>query len=187
MDVSLSSTMQWFFVRSHVLFVMLLGFTVLCGIAVHKSSLAQIRATREIGLRIIVVGSATEAREIVDLLKKGKDFATLAKQRSTDPTAAEGGFMGRLDPATLRSELRDAVKDLAPGQLTDMVKIPSGYAVLKVESESAVSQESSEQQTSKPSGMLPISSRGNVRYPPDVAGAVDGRTRIPRISTGLEP
>jgi parvulin-like peptidyl-prolyl isomerase len=40
--------------------------------------------------------------------------------------------MGKVDPATLRSELRDALKGLGPGQTTGIIKLPSGYAIVKV-------------------------------------------------------
>jgi peptidyl-prolyl cis-trans isomerase D len=55
------------------------------------------------------VGSADEAQRILESLKKGEDFAALAKQKSTDATADDGGYMGKIDPATLRPELREAL------------------------------------------------------------------------------
>ena len=122
-----------------------------------------------VGLRIIVVSSPTEAQQILDRLAKGKDFAALAKAKSTDPTADGGGFMGRLDPASLRPELRDALQGLSPGQLTGVIKIPSGYAILQIMPE--------EQSTAgigmSSSQMLPLTGRGSVRYTPDISGAVD--------------
>ncbi len=56
----------------------------------------------------------------------------MAKAKSTDPSADDGGFMGKLDPATLRPELRDALQGLGPGQLTGVIKIPAGYAILQI-------------------------------------------------------
>jgi parvulin-like peptidyl-prolyl isomerase len=40
--------------------------------------------------------------------------------------------MGDVDPKLLRAELRDALQVLEPGKLSGIVKIPSGYAILKV-------------------------------------------------------
>src|SRR5256886_993563 len=77
--------------------------------------------------------------------------------------------MGRLDPASLRPELRDALQGLSPGQLTGVIKIPSGYAILQIMPE--------EQSTAgigmSSSQMLPLTGRGSVRYTPDISGAVD--------------
>jgi tetratricopeptide (TPR) repeat protein len=84
------------------------------------------------GLRIIVVPSASQAQRVLDELNNGGDFAALAQKMSSDPTSAEGGFMGRPDPATFCPEIRDALKKVAPGNVTGVVQVPAGYAILKV-------------------------------------------------------
>ncbi|HXB71377.1 MAG TPA: FG-GAP-like repeat-containing protein, partial [Candidatus Acidoferrales bacterium] len=81
---------------------------------------------------IIVTASEVEARRVLERLHRGEDFAALARDQSIDPSAHDGGYLGNLDPANLRSELREAVNGVAAGQVSDIVKIPSGYAVLKV-------------------------------------------------------
>ena len=95
---------------------------------------------KEISLRIIVVDSASEAERILQRVNQGDDFAVLAKEKSTDSTADAGGFMGKVDPASLRSELRNALVGLAPGQITPVLRIPSGYAILKVVSDASISE-----------------------------------------------
>ena len=47
------------------------------------------------GLRIIVASSAEQAQQILDRLKNGEDFAALAKEKSVDATADDGGYMGK--------------------------------------------------------------------------------------------
>ena len=83
-------------------------------------------------LRMIVVSTPDEAARIVEQLGQGADFATLAAEQSIEPTARDGGFLGTLDPATLRPELRDALRGVGMGGLTPVVRIPTGFAVLKV-------------------------------------------------------
>ena len=78
-----------------------------------------------LALRIIVVNSQQEAQQILDGLKGGQDFSTLAKDKSTDPTANEGGYLGEIEPAKLRLELQDALKGVGPGQLSRVVRIPA--------------------------------------------------------------
>ena len=90
------------------------------------------------GLRVIVVATSSKAQEILEQLKQGQDFAELAKAKSSDSTAANGGYMGRPDPGTLCTELRDALKGIAPGQITGIVQVPAGYAILKVLPDSEV-------------------------------------------------
>ena len=121
----------------------------------------------DITLQIIVVDSSAEAERLLQQIKNGTDFATLAKQKSTDASAAGGGYMGRLDPATLRAEFRDALKGIAPGQITGVVRFSEGYAILKVLPSSG----GGATQTSRPS--LSTSARGTVRYALNVGGLND--------------
>src|SRR3954470_19821655 len=85
-----------------------------------------------IPLRLIVVNSADEAARLLEQLRSGADFAVLARERSVDATSVDGGLLGKVDPATLRSELRDSIRNVAPGQLSAVVRIPSGFAIVKV-------------------------------------------------------
>ncbi len=86
----------------------------------------------EITLQIIVVSSQSEALDILDRVRKGEDFATLAKTRSIDSTADSGGYMGRVAPARLRPELRAGLEGLQPGEVSHPIKTTLGYAILKV-------------------------------------------------------
>src|ERR1035437_639863 len=59
-----------------------------------------------IPVRVIIVGSAAEAGKILEQLKSGADFAVLAREKSVDATSVDGGFMGNVNPATLRADLQ---------------------------------------------------------------------------------
>jgi hypothetical protein len=85
-----------------------------------------------IPVRLIVLNSAGDAQAVLERLNAGDDFAVLAREQSVDPTATDGGFLGKIDPTSLRAELRDALRGVQPGQLSKIVRIPSGYAVMKV-------------------------------------------------------
>jgi tetratricopeptide (TPR) repeat protein len=91
-----------------------------------------------LSLRMIVVSSPDDAAKIQERLKASADFAVLAREKSVDATAVDGGFMGNVDPANLRPELRAALEGLEQGNVSRTVKIPSGYAILKVLSASEV-------------------------------------------------
>lgn len=86
----------------------------------------------QINLQVIVVGSLSEAQQVEERLKKGEDFAVVAKEKSTDPSASLGGHLGRIDPTLLRPEMRDALAGVVPGQITPIIKIANGYVILKV-------------------------------------------------------
>src|ERR1700691_4856424 len=119
-----------------------------------------------IELQIIVVDSAAKADRIVERLKGGEDFAALARELSIDPTSSDGGSMGRVDPSALRSELRDALKGTATGQITRVLRLPSGYAVLKV----VPPGDPDTLQNTSPARILPSASTGAIRYAPNVGG-----------------
>lgn len=80
--------------------------------------LAQNTQIQTVGLQIIVVSSQTDAQAVLNRLQHGADFASMAKELSIDSIAADGGDMGQVDSASLRPEIREALRGIAPGQLT---------------------------------------------------------------------
>ena len=120
-----------------------------------------------IALQIIVVDSAARRKGCCSRLRVARILPRSRRQKSTDPSAASGGYMGRVDPATLRAEFRDAMKGFAPGQITGIIKFSEGYAILKVLPSSGPANSP----TSRPS--LPTSARGGVRYALNVGGLND--------------
>jgi len=123
-----------------------------------------------VNLQVMVVDSPGKAQQILDRLKKGEDFAEIAKAESIDPSASQGGLLGLVDPSTLRPELREALKEIRPGQTSAVIAVPYGYVILKLLSETqpGVAQGMGPGQTRD----LPLAGQGAVRYPADVAGQV---------------
>jgi tetratricopeptide (TPR) repeat protein len=127
---------------------------------------AQDSPSRSVALQIIVVDTAAEAQQILDQLKAGADFAVIAKEKSTDATASDGGAMGVVDPTTLRSELRDAIAKMEPEKVSDPVKIPSGWAILRI----VPSDRATVPGYESPARTLPLQATGEIRYAPNVGG-----------------
>jgi parvulin-like peptidyl-prolyl isomerase len=74
-----------------------------------------------------------EATAVLAELKKGGDFATLAKQHSQDAgSAANGGDMGFVPRGQTPPVFEQAVFALKPGQLSVVVESPFGYHIMKV-------------------------------------------------------
>ena len=115
--------------------LILVFFSLLIFVPLQSAAQSSAHQTPEI--RIIVVETQTEAAQILERLQAGEDFATLAREKSIDPSSSNGGSLGGLDPAALRTELRDAVRGAGKGQLAGPVKISTGFAILKVEDSSA--------------------------------------------------
>ena len=74
--------------------------------------------------------------------------------------------MGHVDAATLRPELRDAVKQLSVGQTSGVIHTNSGYAIVKVASPGAAAP----LQNTAPARILPSAASGTIRYAPNVGG-----------------
>lgn len=79
----------------------------------------------------ILVGSEAEAQKIVDELKKGGDFAAIARQKSKDPSAARGGDVGWIEKSANPTPFEQAAFSLKKGQLSDPVKTEKGYYIIK--------------------------------------------------------
>jgi peptidyl-prolyl cis-trans isomerase C len=89
----------------------------------------------EVKARHILVPTEAEAKAVIEQLKKGADFATLAKEKSTDPAAkTSGGDLGWFTKEQMVPEFADAAFKLKKDELTDTpVKTQFGWHVIKVE------------------------------------------------------
>ncbi|HEY4466368.1 MAG TPA: peptidylprolyl isomerase [Klebsiella sp.] len=82
---------------------------------------------------IIQTKTEADAQAVLDALKKGADFATLAKEKSTDIISARnGGDMGWLEDAATVPELKDAgLKE--KGQLSGVIKSSVGFLIARLD------------------------------------------------------
>ena len=58
------------------------------------------------------------------------NFAAIARQFSSAPSAAAGGDLGWMSEEELRPELRDAVRNLKPGQVSAPIRMPTGIEII---------------------------------------------------------
>jgi peptidyl-prolyl cis-trans isomerase C len=88
----------------------------------------------EVHARHILVASEADAKAIIAQLQKGADFAALAKSKSTDGSAKEGGDLGFFTHDDMVAEFADAAFAMKPGEISKQpVKTQFGYHVIKVE------------------------------------------------------
>jgi len=78
-----------------------------------------------------------EAQSVQEKLRKGEDFATLAKSVSKDNKAKEGGDWGLYDWQTLSAKEQDEIKKLAADKVSDLITLEDGLSVIKVTEKSA--------------------------------------------------
>jgi peptidyl-prolyl cis-trans isomerase C len=100
---------------------------------VYDEAVGQMKAEPEVRARHILVETEDEAKAVVAELKKGADFAELAKAKSKDPGSADGGDLGYFTKDQMVPEFSEVAFKLDKGQLSDPVKSQFGWHVIKVE------------------------------------------------------
>src|SRR5262249_59737337 len=73
------------------------------------------------------------AQEIAQRAKTGADFAALAHQLSDGPSAAQGGDLGYFRKGVMVPEFERVAFSLPVGAVSDPVRTPFGFHVIKVE------------------------------------------------------
>ena len=124
------------------------GKEALTDAAMHKvydDAVKQLGGEKEVHARHILVRAAAgdekasaEAKAkieaIIARLKKGEDFATVAKEVTEDPSGkANGGDLGYFTKEQMVPEFSGVAFKLEKGQISDPVKTQFGWHVLKVE------------------------------------------------------
>ncbi|MFZ0114908.1 MAG: peptidylprolyl isomerase [Xanthobacteraceae bacterium] len=100
---------------------------------VYDDAVKQMGDEQEVRARHILVENEDQAKAIAAELKKGADFAELAKQKSKDPAAADGGDLGYFTKDQMVPEFADAAFKLDKGKISDPVKTAFGWHIIKVE------------------------------------------------------
>ncbi|MGZ5872501.1 MAG: peptidylprolyl isomerase [Bradyrhizobium sp.] len=100
---------------------------------VYDEAAKQIEGEQEVHARHILVETEDDAKAIEAELKKGADFAELAKKKSKDPGASDGGDLGFFTKDQMVPEFSAVAFTLEPGKISDPVKSQFGWHVIKVE------------------------------------------------------
>jgi peptidyl-prolyl cis-trans isomerase C len=100
---------------------------------VYEDASKQISGEQEVHARHILVETEDEAKAVEEELKKGADFAELAKKKSKDPGASDGGDLGFFTKEQMVPEFSTVAFALEPGKISDPVKSQFGWHVIKVE------------------------------------------------------
>ncbi|MEE8541235.1 MAG: peptidylprolyl isomerase [Desulfobacterales bacterium] len=70
---------------------------------------------------------------VLERLKKGQSFETLAKTYSESPFAAEGGDLGLFNADQLSLQIQEALKGLKVGEYTSILDTEQGYQIFFIE------------------------------------------------------
>jgi peptidyl-prolyl cis-trans isomerase C len=82
----------------------------------------------------ILVDSEDKAKEVIAELQKGGNFAELAKTKSSDSSAANGGDLGWFTPSMMVPPFAEAVAKMEKGKYSEQpVQTPFGWHVILLE------------------------------------------------------
>ncbi len=101
----------------------------------YQDYLKENPAQEEVKAAHILVEKEDEAKAIIAQLKKGADFAKLAKEKSKDAAAAaQGGDLGYFTKDAMVEPFANAAFAMKPGEVSkEPVKTQFGYHIIKVE------------------------------------------------------
>lgn len=81
------------------------------------------------------------ADRLIEQLKKGVDFAEIARQFSQSSTASAGGLLGWVAPADLPPEIANAIQGLQPDSIAGPIRSEGGFHILKLLDERQLGQD----------------------------------------------
>jgi peptidyl-prolyl cis-trans isomerase C len=100
----------------------------------YEKMLEETKGEEEVHARHILLANEEEAKAVIAQLQKGADFAELAKEKSTGPSAAQGGDLGYFGKGEMVPAFAEAAFALKPGAFTEEpVQTQFGWHVIKVE------------------------------------------------------
>jgi len=99
---------------------------------IYDEKIVQLKPEQEVHARHILVATEAEAKEVAERLKKGEDFAAVAKEKSKD-TGAEGGDLGFFPRGQMLKPFEEAAFALDVGQISEPVQTQFGWHIIKVE------------------------------------------------------
>lgn len=87
--------------------------------------------SRRYFLRMIVVPTESQIRDIYSQVTKGASFAALARQQSVDPSREDGGFLGELHSGQMNRTIREVASTLQPGQVSRPFRLGREFALIQ--------------------------------------------------------
>lgn len=100
----------------------------------YDKEVAALPKEEEVKAAHILVATEEEAKDVIKQLDAGKDFAALAREKSTDSNKDDGGDLGWFGKGRMVPEFEEAAFKLEKGAYTkEPVKSEFGFHVIKVE------------------------------------------------------
>ncbi|MCB0218117.1 MAG: peptidyl-prolyl cis-trans isomerase [Chrysiogenetes bacterium] len=99
----------------------------------YEAHIEEFSQPKQVHARQILVDSAEKAEELRTEIRRGADFAEVARANSLSPDASSGGDLGYFSAGYMPVEFDQAVFMLRPGRVSKVVASPYGYHLFLVE------------------------------------------------------
>jgi parvulin-like peptidyl-prolyl isomerase len=73
-----------------------------------------------------------DAQNILNSLQNGADFSWLAKNRSVDSVAQDGGNIGFITKAEMPDPVKKVIETLKPGDISTILQIDAHYRIIQL-------------------------------------------------------
>jgi peptidyl-prolyl cis-trans isomerase C len=98
----------------------------------YDENIGALKPEPQVHARHILVETKEEAEAVAERLKKGEDFAEVAKETSKDPRA-EGGDLGFFGRGQMVKPFSEAAFALEVDEISEPVQTPFGWHIIKIE------------------------------------------------------
>jgi len=79
-------------------------------------------------VRLILVSTKNELSILLKGVKTEKEFISIAKLHSEDPTSSDGGYMGTLEVELLEQYMQDALEGTEVGEISEIFEHNNNWA-----------------------------------------------------------
>ncbi|MGA2856231.1 MAG: peptidylprolyl isomerase [Candidatus Sulfotelmatobacter sp.] len=90
-------------------------------------------AARQAAEASALADAEAKANDLLKQIRNGTTFEDIAKKYSDGPSAADGGELGVFERGKLAKELEDKTFAMKAGEVTDVIRVKQGFAILKVD------------------------------------------------------
>jgi len=90
-------------------------------------------AARQAAEAAALADAEARANDFLKQIRNGTTFEDIAKKYSDGPSAADGGELGVFERGKLAKELEDKTFAMKAGEVTDVIRVKQGFAILKVD------------------------------------------------------
>jgi hypothetical protein len=125
----------------------------------------------QVTFRLIVVSTSERAQALLSDIRSGASFEVVAREQSSDPSAARGGLIGPVGLSELRPELREALRDLQPGAVAGVLRLPTGFGLVQRATDAPAS-------SMRGGEILAVAAVGSVRGTISVDGFSEANTAL---------